>query len=346
MKKRKKYAINLTKRRIFRMLLVQTVIIVLATLGSYVFVSSMAKLAGTTKVNLTLLAILIPMCVVLGVINYIISKYIYKYVFILSEGIRRVSDGDFSVRLKEEKGGPLTEVYGDFNKMCAELENVELLKNDFLNNYAHELRTPITSINGFARLLMENDVTESERNAYLQLIADESKRLAALANSTLLMSKLDAQSIVLDKAEYDLGEQLRQSVILLSGEWSGKNINVDGSEIEDVTYNGNQSLMQEVWYNLLSNAIKYTPRGGEIRLSAKEENGDIVVAISDTGAGMSEETVSHIFEKYYQGDKSHSSKGLGLGLSIAERIVKLCDGTIKVKSELNAGSTFTVRLPK
>ena len=137
MKKRKKYAINLTKRRIFRMLLVQTVIIVLATLGSYVFVSSMAKLAGTTKVNLTLLAILIPMCVVLGVINYIISKYIYKYVFILSEGIRRVSDGDFSVRLKEEKGGPLTEVYGDFNKMCAELENVELLKNDFLNNYAH-----------------------------------------------------------------------------------------------------------------------------------------------------------------------------------------------------------------
>ena len=193
---------------------------------------------------------------------------------------------------------------------------------------------------------MDNDVTESERNAYLQLIADESKRLAALANSTLLMSKLDAQSIVLDKAEYDLGEQLRQSVILLSGEWSGKNINVDGSEIEDVTYNGNQSLMQEVWYNLLSNAIKYTPRGGEIRLSAKEENGDIVVAISDTGAGMSEETVSHIFEKYYQGDKSHSSKGLGLGLSIAERIVKLCDGTIKVKSELNAGSTFTVRLPK
>lgn len=346
MKKRRQRAVNETKRRIFKMLVVQTVFIVLATIGSYVFVDVMAKIAGTDSVNLTLFAILIPMCVVLGLLNYIMSKYVYKYVFVLSEGMRKVSDGDFSVRLDEGKGGPLGEVYVDFNKMCAELENVEMLKNDFLNNYAHELKTPITSINGFARLLMENDVTEDERNGYLQLIADESKRLAAFANSTMLMSKLDAQSIVVDKEEYDIGEQLRQSVILLSGEWGGKNINVDGGEIRDVAYNGNQALMQEVWYNLISNAIKYTPRGGEIKLGVAEDGADVVVTVSDTGAGMDEETLAHIFEKYYQGDKSHSSKGLGLGLAIAERIVRLCDGTIEVKSEPNVGSTFTVRLPK
>ena len=147
MKKRRQRAVNETKRRIFKMLVVQTVFIVLATIGSYVFVDVMAKIAGTDSVNLTLFAILIPMCVVLGLLNYIMSKYVYKYVFVLSEGMRKVSDGDFSVRLDEGKGGPLGEVYVDFNKMCAELENVEMLKN---GRYPYPLKKRILPSSSFS----------------------------------------------------------------------------------------------------------------------------------------------------------------------------------------------------
>lgn len=332
--------------RIFWLLMMQTALIVVAALGSFLFVELCARYFGVSSVDLTLFAILVPMSLVLGLINYFMSKIVYRYVAELTDGIGKVAEGDFSVRLDARRGGPLTSAYENFNKMCAELSNVEILKNDFLNDYAHELRTPITSINGFAKLLMENDVTDEERRTYLQLIADESRRLAELSNSTMLMSRLDSQAIVVDKEEYNLGEQLRQCVILLSVDWSKKNLNVDGADIKDVYYSGNKGLMQEVWCNLLSNAIKYTPRGGEIRVSVSEDENSVSVSVADTGVGIGESALSHVFEKYYQSDKSHASKGLGLGLAIVDKIVRLCDGTVGVESAVNVGSTFTVTLPK
>ncbi len=342
-RKRKKTSVN---RKIFFLLTVQSGIIVLTALGSLFIMELLIRHFKAAYADLTFLAIVIPVAVVMGVVNYFLTQVAYRYVSYLTEGIERVAQGDYSVRLEYRKGGPLAEVFGDFNKMCAELSNVELLKNEFLNDYAHELRTPIMSINGFAKLLLENEVTEEERKTYLELIAEESKRLAELAKSTMVMARLDTQTIVGDREEYNLGEQLRQCVILASMDWNKKSLNLDGTGIRDVQYNGNKALMQEVWYNLLSNAIKYTPKGGEIRISVDEEEENITVKISDTGEGIDENAIKHIFEKYYQADKSHSAKGLGLGLAIVDRIVKLCDGKISVESKLNEGSVFTVTLPK
>ncbi|PWM71733.1 MAG: sensor histidine kinase [Bacillota bacterium] len=344
--KKQRVKSNPANKKIFFLLTLQSGIVVVAALGSLFFVELLIRHFNADYADLTFLAIVIPMAVVIGVINYFITKIVYRYVSFLAEGIGKVAEGDFTVRLDDKKGGPLAEVYGDFNKMCAELSNVELLKNEFLNDYAHELRTPITSINGFAKLLLENDVTEEERRAYLQLIADESKRLAELSNSTMVMARLDSQTIVADREEYNLGEQLRQCVILLSMDWGKKNLNLDGTEIKDVLYKGNKTLMQEVWCNLLSNAVKYTPKGGEIRIRVDEDEKNVFVSVADTGEGINENALKHIFEKYYQSDKSHAAKGLGLGLAIVDRIVKLCNGKIEVESALNEGSTFTVTLPK
>ncbi len=345
-KKRRLKKSNPTNKKIFFLLMLQSAIVVVAALGS-LFVSELLVMHfDAAYVDLTFLAIVIPIAVVIGVINYFITKLIYRYVSLLAEGIGKVAQGDFSVRLDYRRGGPLAEVFGNFNKMCAELSNVEILKNEFLNDYAHELRTPITSINGFARLLLESDVTEEERRVYLELIADESKRLAELSNSTMMMARLDSQTIVPDKKEYNLGEQLRRSVILLSVDWGKKGLNVDGSEIKDVFYQGSEALMQEVWCNLLSNAIKYTPKGGEIRVRVDEDAENVIVSVADTGEGIGENALRHIFEKYYQSDKSHAAKGLGLGLAIVDKIVKLCNGKIEVESAPNEGSVFTVILPK
>ncbi len=345
-KKRRARRLNVTNRRIFLLLILQTVLVVLAAIAGYIITEFFSRYFGISDVDLSLFAILVPTAALVGVITYFMSKVVYRYVSVLADGIGKVAEGDFSVRLDVSRGGPLTLAYENFNKMCAELSNVEILKNDFLNDYAHELKTPITSINGFAKLLLEEDVTEEERRVYLQLIADESLRLAALSDSTLLMSRLDSQAIVKDKKEYNLGEQLRRCVILLSVDWGKKDISVDGSEIKDVFYSGNEALMQEVWCNLLSNAVKYTPKGGEIRVSVSENADSAVVTVSDTGEGIPAEALPRIFEKYYRADKSHAQKGVGLGLAIVDKIVRLCNGKIEVESAVHEGTAFTVTLPK
>ena len=123
-----------------------------------------------------------------------------------------------------------------------------------------------------------------------------------------------------------------------------KNISFNG-DLDSAIYYGNKEMMQHLWLNLLDNAIKYTPNGGDITVSVTQINDAITVKITDTGIGMNEQTKRFLFDPYFQGDSSHSQQGLGLGLSIAKRIVELCGGTIIVDSEETVGTTFTITLP-
>lgn len=162
--------------------------------------------------------------------------------------------------------------------------------------------------------------------------------------ATILLSKLTAQQIVTNSEQYDLSEQLRQCSIILSKKWLDKKNEFSGN-FPPTMYLGNKEMMQHLWLNLLDNAIKYTPVGGEISAEVYSDNHNVIVKIADTGEGISENTRKNLFEPYYQGDSSHSQQGLGLGLSIAKRIVELCGGAIAVQSTLCVGSTFTVTLP-
>lgn len=291
------------------------------------------------------LGMLIPMALLMEFYTFFVSKVIYKKINKLINGINEVASGNYNVTLDAPKLKPLTDVAENFNKMTAELRSVETLRNDFINDFSHEFKTPITSINGFANLLLDTEVSEDERRQYLQIIADESDRLATLSRQTLMMSRLDNQQSIPDKTPYSLDEQIKQNIILLSRDWTAKKIDV-GVDLFPVTYIGNADLMSHIWMNLFNNAIKFTPEGGEIDVSMHENTDSIVVTISDTGKGMTEEETLHIFNKYYQADTSHATKGMGLGLSIAHRIVELCGGRIDVTSKPQEGSTFTVTLPK
>lgn len=289
-------------------------------------------------VVIALMALLLP-------VNIVLYRRRVREIVTLSEAISRVAGGDFESRIQIEKKTGITPIYEDFNLMCDELQSVQILRNDFINNYSHEFKTPIASIKGFAELLMDKELPEEDQKQYLKIIADESDRLSKLASNTTLLSKLSSQQIVTDVEEYDLGAQLRECSILLSGKWLDKDIAFDGEEIPAVIYRGNKAMMQHLWINLLDNSIKYTPDGGEIKLSLTEEDGEAVVKISDTGEGISDEAKARLFIPYFQGDTSRSKDGLGLGLAIALRIVELCKGSISVDSKIGEGSTFTVRLP-
>ena len=262
----------------------------------------------------------------------------------LMDGLRAVAGGDYSVRLKTDKHQLLDDLCEDFNRMTEELQSVRTLRENFVNSYSHEFRTPITAIKGFAELLSEPDLTEEERQQYLRIIQEESDRLAELTNRTLFLTKLESQRFVPDQTTFSLDEQIRRCAILLSHNWEEKHLTFS-AELETVDCTGSEELLRQVWLNLLNNAIRYTPPGGEIGVELKRTGREAAVRVWDTGAGMTAEVQAHIFEKYYQGDPSEKKQGLGLGLSIVHRIVELSGGRIEAASQPQQGSSFTVYLP-
>ncbi len=263
----------------------------------------------------------------------------------LVHAMHAVSQGDFSVRVDaEDVPGDMGELASSFNDMATELGGLELFRKDFINNFSHEFKTPIVSIRGFAKQLERDDLTDEQRREYLDIIVSESDRLANMASNVLLLSKLENQTIVTDREDYRLDEQLRRCVLLLEKQWGEKNLEPD-VELEEITYRGNEEMLNHVWVNLLGNAIKFSPEGGRLTVRLRREGDRAVCSVADEGPGMDEATRRRVFEKFFQGDTAHATAGNGLGLSLVKRIVDLCGGTVDVDSAVGRGSTFTVRLP-
>lgn len=266
----------------------------------------------------------------------------------ITEGLRKIAKGDFSARVFErDKKEVITEL-GDlertFNQMASDLQGIEMFRNDFINNFSHEFKTPIVSIRGFARQLQSGNLTEEQKKEYIAIIVSESERLATMSQNVLLLTKLENQSIVTEKSEFYLDEQIRNCILLLEKSWSEKNIELD-LELDELKYVFNEEMLSHVWINLFSNAIKFTPEGGRISCRLKNIDGDTVFEIADNGDGMSDEVKSRIFEKFFQGDSSHATMGNGIGLNIVHRIITLAGGSITVESEPQKGSKFIVILP-
>ena len=261
------------------------------------------------------------------------------------DATNKVAGGDFDVRVDIRGIYELEELSSSFNKMTHELSSVESLRREFINNFSHELKTPNVSIRGFAKLLKDGQLSDEEKHEYLEIIITESERLSELATNILNLSKYEAIDIVTDKAPFRLDEQIRRAIAITEPKWSAKDLSINIG-MDEINFSGNENLTQQIWINLLENAIKFTRRSGNIGISLMDGDETIYFSISDDGIGMAAETQYHIFEKFYQGDRSHKNMGNGLGLTIVKRIVELCGGTIGVESDLGKGSVFTVTLPK
>lgn len=279
------------------------------------------------------------------IISGIASKRILRPIRTLSKATEEVAKGNFSVKIGIPKDYEFALLAKNFNKMVHELSSIETLRNDFVSNVSHEIKTPIASIQGFAKLIQDKNLNDDERSEFTDIIISESSRLSKLTSNILKLSKLENQEVITGKAEFALDEQIRCAILIMEPEWSEKGIDLD-IDLDKVSIIGNEDLLQQVWLNIIGNAIKFTEKGGTIGIKLMDLQDKIVIKVSDNGVGMNEETQRHIFDKFYQGDKSHLSKGNGLGLSLVKRIIELCDGEIKVRSKLNYGTTFSIGLPK
>lgn len=283
-----------------------------------------------------------------AVLATLAPKFTFNRLTRISEGMREIAKGNFKTRVPEnDKEGALSE-FGElertFNSMAADLDGIEIFRNDFINNFSHEFKTPIVSLRGFARRLQSEDITEEQRREYIDIIVSESERLANMATNVLLLSKLENQQIVSEKSVYYLDEQIRKCILLLEREWSAKDIELD-IELDETEICFNEEMLSHVWINLLSNAIKFTAAGGKVGCRLCRTDEGVVCTVSDNGIGMSEQTKARVFEKFFQGDPSHSTLGNGIGLNIAHRIVVLAGGEIDVETAEGEGSAFTVTLP-
>ena len=267
----------------------------------------------------------------------------------LLDATHRISEGDFSVRVKFfhifNAVNEFDVLARDFNKMAEELSSTETMKNDFISNVSHELKTPIAVINSYATIIQNPELSEEERVEYAQIIANASSNLSELITSILRLNKLENQQIFPEKKRYDLSEQMCECMLKFESEWEKKNLNIETDISEDIIINADGELLSLVWSNLISNAVKFCDEGDTVYVSLKREGENAVVKIRDTGCGMSEEVMGRIFEKFYQGDTSRATKGNGLGLALVKRVIDITDGEIEVESEEGVGTEFTVRVP-
>lgn len=292
------------------------------------------------RIALVLLSILLLSCIILAFASGKMLKPILK----LTAATQKVARGEFDVSVDIKKNDEIGILIRNFNRMAKELGNMEYLQKDFIRNVSHEFKTPIASIQGFAKLLQSENLSREDQLEFSGIILEETERLSKLSTNILRLSKLENQSELTLKKEFLLDEQIRSVLVLLEQKWSNKNLDLIVN-MQKLCYAGDEELLQQVWINLIENAIKFSDEGGSISISLAQTEHHVEVEIADNGIGMDEETKQRIFERFYQGNASHSIEGSGLGLSIVKRILDLSNGEIQVKSSLNQGTVFLVKLP-
>ena len=311
----------------------------------FVIIDSFSSDSVYWLVNLVVI-IAFMVCIVIGtIITAFMSRSIIQPIRDLSAAAAEIAKGNFKVRVREPSDPEYSILAQNFNKMAEELAGTETLRGDFISNVSHEFKTPLASIQGFAKLLQSDDITEQEREEYTQIIIDETSRLSKLSSNILRLTKLENQKTVGKKTRFSLDEQIRKILLVLEPEWSKKKIDLD-IDLEDIMYVGSEELMAQIWQNIINNAIKFTPEGGKISVKLFRNEKNISAEIWDNGPSIAPDVKAKIFDKFYQGDRSRATEGNGLGLALVKRIIELSEGSIEVENDMKKGGVcFRISLP-
>jgi len=302
----------------------------------------------TVAAKITMLNVIL-LSIGMAIVDFLRRKFtVERPVKRITDATSKMIEGDFSVRIepiaKFATDDSFNEIIDCINKMVGELSSVETLRTDFVANVSHEMKTPLAVIQNYGTLLQRPDLSEEKRIEYAKGVTDASHRLAEMMTNILKLNRLENQQIFPETTEFDLGEQLCECLLQFENVWEKKNIEIDTDIAEDIKVEADAELLSLVWNNLFSNAFKFTGEGGTVSVSLSATEHHAIIKVKDTGCGMTAEVGAHIFEKFYQGDTSHSAQGNGLGLALVKRVIDIMQGEIGVESAVGVGSTFTVKI--
>lgn len=280
------------------------------------------------------------------VVTLIVSSRILRPVGQLKQAAEKMSQGDLSVRVPVEAEDELGQLAVAFNSMAGSIEQQEQLRRNMVGDVAHELRTPLTNLRGYLEAVRDGLIPAD--TALVDNLYEETMLLNRLVADLHELAQAEAGQLRLVRTPTPLADVVGQAVEILRPQAAAKQValTVDTpAELPEVDID--RERIGQVLRNLLSNALAHTPTGGEIRVSAARENGDVRVAVSDTGEGIAPEDLPHVFDRFYRADRSRARQtgGYGLGLAIVRQLVLSHGGTITVKSEMGRGSTFSFTVP-
>lgn len=256
------------------------------------------------------------------------------------DAVAKISSGDYEICLGDISG-EYKDAANALETVALALKRSEETKNDFINDFSHELKTPIVSIRGFAKLIAKGEITKEEQDEYLGIIVSESDRLIDLTAGTLMLDRLANNRLDVTLGELDLSEMLRKCILLLQSAWEKKNIEIE-ADVGDCKIVSNEELLSRLFINIIDNAVKFTPENGKVSVFLEERGKEVMVIVRDNGVGMDEETRHRMFDKYYRAEKSRTTHGNGLGLATVKRIAELLDLKIETESEIGKGTTFRI----
>lgn len=274
------------------------------------------------------------------------SVYLIRPINKLTKATKRLARGDFDVKLNIKQSGELGDLARSFEQMTNDLRQLEQMRRDFVANVSHEIKSPLTSISGYAIALKGVELPEHERRRYLDIIIAEAERMSRMNDGLLKLSLLESHSQQLQVSTYSLDEQIRRVIVLLQPQWSARNIEFD-LQLTTAKITADYELLNQVWSNIIVNSIKFSEVNGSVAIVIKHDASAITVSITDNGIGIAPEDQKHIFDRFFKADRSHNRKnnGSGIGLAIVKQIVSLHEGDIAVESQYGVGTTISVTLP-
>lgn len=307
------------------------------------------------KMQQNLLFALVTCAIIGALISYLIAHYITKRIKKMQAATRQVADGNFSVQIKHGENDELDELAKDFNHMAdslkasnEEIKRQEERRKEFLANAAHEMRTPLTTINGLLEGLKYDAIPEGKKEESIDLMRNETKRLIRLVNENLDYERIRSGQLKLNLTQFNAVEAIRKIAVQLDAKAKKENDHLQINSDDKVMVCADYDRFVQIFYNIIQNAIQFT-NNGQINILIKRSANDdgTQIQVSDTGIGMSQEQLDNIWERYYKADQSRvQSKGeSGLGLAIVHQLIQQHHGKIKVVSSEGKGTTFTLFFP-
>ena len=318
------------------------------TVTGAVFIRTKAQQieSGLTEILWRIALLAAGVLVLSGVAVFLFVRRRLKPLKQLETAAAAIAEGDFTVQVDEKKGDrELRELSGAFNTMTRKLQGVETSRREFVANVSHELRSPITSIRGFAEGMADGVIPGEEQPKYLRLVADESRRLSGLIDDLLALSRLEREDAKPEMTVFDINEMLRRAVICRMNDLEAKKIDVGCDfEADSCMVRADSDRIEQVVINLLDNAIKFTSEGGKISLESVVKDGIAEITVRDSGIGIAPEDREKVFDRFFTVDRAHTSgKGTGLGLSICKRIMEMHGQSIRLlDTEEGAAFRFTL----